>query len=166
MFKAHFARFAAYNVWANGLLYDAAADVSSEMFTRDAGAFFGSLSGTLNHIIVADRIWLRRIRGDGPEENQLDRLITDDIADLRAARQVEDERITDFVETRQEADFLADVSYHNTSGEAFMQPLNTIMAHFFNHQTHHRGQAHGILTQLAGAAPSIDLLYYIRSLED
>ncbi len=165
MFKPYFARFAAYNAWANGLIYDATAEVSADQFTGDAGAFFGSLSGTLNHMIVADRIWLRRLRGDGPEETRLDRKITDDLAELRAARRVEDDRIIDYVEAREEADFLADISYRNTSGEPFTQSLDAVMGHFFNHQTHHRGQAHAILTRLTGTAPSIDLLYYMRDLD-
>lgn len=165
MYRPNFVRFAAYNAWANGLIYDAAAEVPQDMFTRDVGAFFGSLSGTLNHIIIADRLWLRRMCGDGPVETRLDRTITDDLSELRAARLAEDARITDLVETRQEADFAADLSYHTTSGEPFTQPLNLVLAHFFNHQTHHRGQAHGILTQLSGSAPSIDLLYFLRSLD-
>lgn len=166
MYKPNFAHFAAYNAWANTLIYDAAASVSQDTFTHDIGAFFGSLSGTLNHIIIADRIWLRRMSGDGPVETQLDRRVTNDLAELRAARIAEDARIAEFVETRHEADFAADLSYHTTSGEPFTQPLNLVLAHFFNHQTHHRGQAHGILTQLSVSAPSIDLLYYLRSLDE
>ncbi|MDF1720315.1 MAG: DinB family protein [Minwuia sp.] len=166
MFKPYFMRLANYNIWANGLLYDAADQVPKDQQTEDVGAFFGSLSGTLNHIIIADRIWLRRLRGDGPEETQHDRIVSHDMAKLRAARRVEDDRVMDFVGTRQESDYAGTISYRTTSGEPFSQQLDAVLAHFFNHQTHHRGQAHDILTRLTGSAPSIDLLYYIRSLDD
>ena len=58
--KQHFMMFAAYNQWANGRIYDAAGDLSDEEFNRDTGAFFGSMMGTLNHILTADRIWMKR----------------------------------------------------------------------------------------------------------
>jgi len=165
MFKPYFRRFAAYNIWANGKLYDAAAAVSEADRTRDVGAFFGSLSGTLNHMIVADRVWLRRFLGDGPEETQLNRVITHDLAELRGLRHAEDTRITDFIASRSEADLAATFTYRNIAGHEFRQPLSETLAHFFNHHTHHRGQAHGILTHLTGKAPELDLLYYIRDLE-
>ncbi|MDF1736147.1 MAG: DinB family protein [Minwuia sp.] len=165
MFKPYFARFAAYNIWANGKLYDAAADVPAADLTRDVGAFFGSLSGTLNHMIVADRVWLRRFLGDGPEESQLNRIITHDLAELRTLRNTEDSRISGFIGSRSEADLAGTFSYRNIAGHAFEQPLSETLAHFFNHHTHHRGQAHGILTHLTGKAPELDLLYYIRDLE-
>ena len=165
MFKPYFRRFAAYNIWANGKLYDAAAAVSEADRTRDVGAFFGSLSGTLNHMIVADRVWLRRFLGDGPEETQLNRVITHDVAELRGLRHAEDSRIAQFIASRSEADLAATFSYRNIAGHEFRQPLSETLAHFFNHHTHHRGQAHGILTHLTGKAPELDLLYYIRELE-
>ncbi|MDF1732971.1 MAG: DinB family protein [Minwuia sp.] len=165
MFKPYFTRFAAYNIWANGKLYDAASAVSEADLTRDVGAFFGSLSGTLNHMIVADRVWLRRFLGDGPEERQLNRVITHDLDELRGLRAVEDDRISGFITSRSEADFAASFSYRNIAGHRFTQPLSETLAHFFNHHTHHRGQAHGILTHLTGNAPELDLLYYIRELE-
>lgn len=165
MFKPYFTRFAAYNIWANGKLFDAAATVPEVDRTRDVGAFFGSLSGTLNHMIVADRVWLRRFLGDGPEETQLSRVITHDLAELRSLRDAEDKRINDFIDSRTEADFARTFSYRNIAGHEFSQPLSETLAHFFNHHTHHRGQAHGILTHLTGKAPELDLLYYIRDLE-
>jgi len=162
MFKPYFERFAAYNIWANRRIYDAAAALPDADRTRDVGAFFGSLSGTLNHIVVADRVWLRRMRGDGPEETRLDRLITHDMTELRALRAAEDARISDFIATRTEADFAGNFSYRNIAGQPFTQPLAETLAHFFNHQTHHRGQAHGIVSHLGGTPPELDLLYCIR----
>ena len=70
--KQHFMMFAAYNRWANARIYDAAAALPEEAFKRDVGAFFGSLMGTLNHILVADRIWLKRFTGEGEAPASLD----------------------------------------------------------------------------------------------
>ncbi len=62
LFSAHGAR---YNGWANALIYAAAAEMASEDFARETGAFFGSLKGTLNHVLAADRIWMHRLTGEG-----------------------------------------------------------------------------------------------------
>ncbi len=165
MFRPYFERFAAYNIWANAKLYDAAGRMSDTDRNRDVGAFFGSLTGTLNHMIVADRVWLRRFTGSGPEETQLNRIITTDLAGLRDLRNAEDARITGFIAGCSEQDLAGPFSYRNIAGHEFRQPLSETLAHFFNHHAHHRGQAHAILTHLTGTAPELDLLYYIRDLE-
>ena len=71
--KQHFMMFAAYNQWANGRIYDAAADLNDAEFERDVGAFFGSMMGTLNHLLVADRVWMKRFSGEGDAPAPWDR---------------------------------------------------------------------------------------------
>ena len=73
--KRHFMMFAAYNAWANGQIYDAAAELTDEEFGRDVGAFFGSMVGTLNHLLVADRIWMKRFTSEGEAPKALDTII-------------------------------------------------------------------------------------------
>ncbi len=164
--KAHFSMFAAYNRWANERLYEATAKLDEIDYRADRGAFFGSLHGTLNHILVADRIWMHRFTGGGPVESRLDAILHDDLAGLTATRVDEDERIIAFVESLTEADLADIITYRTiTSPREITQPLAPALAHFFNHQTHHRGQAHCLVTQIAGndAAPSLDLIMFQRA---
>lgn len=163
--KAHFDMFAAYNRWANERLYEAAEKIDAAEYRSPRGAFFGSLNGTLNHLVVTDRIWMRRFTGEGPQQTRLDEILTDDFATLAKLREDEDQRILAWVESLSEADLERVFSYRTITSPADMrQPLAPALAHFFNHQTHHRGQAHCLLTIIAGrdAAPSLDLILFQR----
>lgn len=162
--KSHYLMFARYNRWANKLLYDAAAGLDDAQYRADRGAFFKSLHGTLNHMLVTDRIWMQRFTGEGDIYDRLNLTLFEVLADLRAAREAEDERIVGFIEARSDADFEGTFRYRRVSTpDQFEQKLAPTLAHFFNHQTHHRGQAHAILTSLEGQAPELDLLYYQRA---
>jgi uncharacterized damage-inducible protein DinB len=157
--------FAAYNRWANERLYEAAAKLSDDDYRAERGAFFGSLAGTLNHVLVADRIWMRRFTGEGPSPTRLDEILFDSLPELAAARREEDERIIGWVEGLSEAQLAGAFSYRTLTRPAnITQPLSPALAHFFNHQTHHRGQAHTLLTIAGGhdAAPPMDLIYFQR----
>jgi len=161
--KAHLQTMARYNAWANARVYGAAAELADEAYRRDVGAFFGSLHGTLNHLMVTDRIWMRRFTGEGDHPARLDAIMFDDLESLAAARRVEDARIRRYVDALTEQRLHADLDYRTTKGVAHRNPLGQLLAHLFNHQTHHRGQAHGILTALGVAQPpSLDLLGMIR----
>jgi uncharacterized damage-inducible protein DinB len=154
-------RFAQYNAWANARLYDASTALSDFERKRDVKAYFRSLHGTLNHLLVADRIWLRRITGEGPAPKRLDETLFEQFPELREAREAEDRRIIEYVSGLEAADFERVIEYGNTRGETHALPLQVILAHLFNHQTHHRGQATHILRQLGVAEPpALDLLYF------
>jgi uncharacterized damage-inducible protein DinB len=160
---AHFKMFAAYNAWANRRLYDAVAPLPDHDYRADLGAFFHSLHGTLNHLLVGDRLWMRRLTGDGPQPSHLDEILYEEFAQLRAAREAEDARIIAYVGALSEDELNGTVRYRTTRSPAEIeQPLAPLLAHVFNHQTHHRGQAHCLLTRLTGEAPSLDLLVYQR----
>ncbi len=160
--KAHFATFARYNAWANAKLLDAAAIVGEDGFAADGGAVFGSLRGTLNHLLVGDRMWLRRITGTGPEHTRLDEVPYPLLADFRSARDGEDVRIVAIVDALTGDDLAAALTYRTTSGGLSRQPLAQVLAHLFNHQTHHRGQAHVLLTRLGQPSVEMDLIYFLR----
>jgi uncharacterized damage-inducible protein DinB len=161
--KAHFDTFARYNAWANRRLYDATADLSDEDYRADRGAFFKSMRGTLNHLLVTDRIWMQRITGEGDSPDRLDAILFDELAPLRGAREAEDRRIVAHVTRLDEAQLAGVIRYRRVSTpEMFEQPLAPALAHLFNHQTHHRGHAHMILTSLGRKAPELDLLYFQR----
>ncbi len=161
--KAHFVMMARYNAWANARLYRMAVALPDPLYRRDVGVYFKSLHGTLNHLLTADRIWMRRLTGVGDHPNRLDAIVFDDLPSLTAAREQEDKRITHFVEQLTESCFEEFLDYRTLNGTPQRQTRGEILAHLFNHQTHHRGQAHAILTMLGITDPQLlDLLIMQR----
>jgi uncharacterized damage-inducible protein DinB len=160
---AHYQMFGHYNAWANNRLYDAAARLSDAQYRADRGAFFKSVHGTLNHLLATDRIWMQRFTGEGDAPSRLDAILFETFGELRAAREAEDRRIVDFVDGLDDARIAGTIKYHRVSSpEEFEQQLAPALAHLFNHQTHHRGHVHALLTGLVGEAPELDLLYFQR----
>jgi len=159
---AHFRAFAGYNAWANRRLYDATAKLPEAEYMKPRPAFFKSIHGTLNHILVADRIWLGRLEHRDPHIKSLDQILYGELAGLRVARQAEDARLIAFVDRLTEAELLGSATYKNTQGKPFTTPLAQVLAHLFNHQTHHRGQATDLLAQTGVPPPELDLIYYLR----
>lgn len=160
-FHAHFIRMADYNAWANDRLYTAVKTLSEAQLKANNGAYFDSLFGTLTHILIADRIWMFRLTGNGPNPSDLREKPFETLDELWAERQAMDARIADFVASLNEDDFPEDVHYSNTRGEAHKLARQTILTHFFNHQTHHRGQVHHMLSVEGLDPPPLDLLYFV-----
>ena len=161
----HFKMFARYNEWANRRLYEHAAAVSDVDYRAERGAFFGSVHGTLNHMLVTDQIWMRRFTGEGPTHPRLDLILHDELPALRELREAEDARIIAWIDALDDEKLAATFTYRTiTSPSDITQPLAPALAHFFNHQTHHRGQLHGLLTAIGGrdAAPILDLILFQR----
>jgi uncharacterized damage-inducible protein DinB len=164
--KAHFQMFAAYNQWANAALYGAAKLLPEVDYKRDRGAFFKSVHGTLNHILVADRIWMKRFTGEGDAPRRLDATLCEDLQKLSIEREREDQRIVDWISGMDPKGLAGRFTYVAvTDMRTISQRLAPALAHFFNHQTHHRGQAHALLTGFGLEAPSLDLIYFQRSEE-
>ncbi len=161
--KSHYTMFAGYNAWANRRLYDAAALLSDADYRAVRGAFFKSMHGTLNHLLATDRIWMKRFTGDGEAPDRLDTNLHDRLADLDAARTAFDRDIVTWINGLDEARLKGVIRYRRVSTpEEFVQPMMPALDHWFNHQTHHRGHAHMILTSLGRPAPELDLLFYQR----
>jgi uncharacterized damage-inducible protein DinB len=159
----NFRQLAAYNRWANSRLYAAALDLSEQAYRLQIGVFFGTLHGTLNHLLLTDRLWLKRLTGEADHPNQLDEILYEHRAPLTRARIVEDNRLIAVVDKYDEAALANLHSYKTTSGMPQSQVLADILLHLFNHQTHHRGQAHACLSILTGGEPpSLDLLVFQR----
>jgi uncharacterized damage-inducible protein DinB len=157
--------FAGYNAWANARIYDAASALSDADYRADRGAFFKSVHGTLNHLLVADRIWMRRFTGEGPSPTRLYEILFEDFSELRDARRAEDQRIVDYIAGLTDADLNGLFRYRTiTNPVTIEQPLAPALDHFFNHQTHHRGQVHCLLSGMLGndATPSLDLIIFQR----
>lgn len=163
--KYRYRMFAGYNAWCNERLYDAAATVADADYRADRGAFFKSLHGTLNHLLVGDRIWMRRFTGVGEQPKSLDAILYDDFAALRAARRSQDTLISRYIDRLSEDDLTRTIRYRTVvNPQPIEQALAPALDHFFNHQTHHRGQAHALLSSLLGneKTPSFDLIVYQR----
>ena len=163
MFLSHFRTLAAYNRWANIRLYDACAGLGDAARRRDRRAFFGSIHNTLNHILVGDRAWLDRVEGVDTGPVTLDRVLFNDFDALRSARTAEDDRIDRVLADMDEERIAGDLAYRNVAGEPFRTPTRLVLTHLFNHQTHHRGQVHGMLSHAGVSPPELDLIYYVRT---
>ena len=161
--KDHFEMFAAYNRWANRTVYAATRGLGDDEQNRNQGAFFGSMIGTLNHLLCADRIWMKRFTGEGDAPRALDTILHPDLNDLEMAREAEDERIIGWIGGLTDERLAANFSYTPiTNPQPVTQRLGSALSHFFNHQTHHRGQCHAILTSLGGPSLTLDLVAFQR----
>jgi uncharacterized damage-inducible protein DinB len=164
-FHDNYRFLARYNRWFNERLYDACERLPDEERQRDRGAFFGSIHRTLNHILWGDRIWLKRFAGQGadlpalpgdaawlPEGARHEMVLYADWAELRKQRAALDAAIESWID-RMPPDFpVRTLRYGNTSGVQREHPAWQALTHFFNHQTHHRGQVTTLLAQ-AGIDP-------------
>jgi uncharacterized damage-inducible protein DinB len=147
-----------YNAWANARLYRMARALSDEQYRRDVGLYFKSLHATLNHILVADLIWMHRLTGSGRLPARLNEIISDDLPALAAERRRQDERIRAYVVESSDAQFDEQWEFRTLTGVVKRQLRRETLAHVFNHQTHHRGQAHTALSLLGVPEPeSLDV---------
>lgn len=153
---------AAYNRWQNKSLFGAADGLSDQSRRELREAFFGSIHGTLNHLLWGDQIWMNRFaRTPKPTAPSIAASVGEheDWTDLKQARQAFDDVITDWANGLDQAWLDGEVSWHlSIAGREVSRPAGFLVVHFFNHQTHHRGQVHAMLTA-AGAKPKdTDLL--------
>jgi uncharacterized damage-inducible protein DinB len=159
----NFRQLADYNHWANKRIYAAALQMPDEQYRRPTGVFFNSLHGTLNHLLVTDRIWLRRLTGEGEAPSRLDAILFEDRNELARARMAEDARLQRVINAYDEADLDREIAYQNTAGVPYQQALGGILLHLFNHQTHHRGHAHACCSILTSKEPpTLDLSMFQR----
>jgi uncharacterized damage-inducible protein DinB len=161
--KPHFTLMAEYNSWANSRVFRMAGSLSEEQYRRDVGVYFKSVHRTLNHILVADLIWMHRLTGTGRMPGRLDEIIHDDLVALTEERLQQDRRILAYIAEMPDAGFEERWEYRMLNGAPVSQLRRETLAHVFNHQSHHRGQAHAALTRLGVAEPeSLDLAAMLR----
>jgi uncharacterized damage-inducible protein DinB len=170
----HYAALARYNRWMNERLYAVAAELSDEERKRDLGAFFRSVHGTLNHLLLADRAWLARFTGDADIATtvtasggrtpfrSLDQELYADFAELGAARADTDALVGTWVASLTPERLAATFVYRDRAGNRHEHPLWWAVSHFFNHQTHHRGQVTTLLVQLGRDPGVTDLVAMLR----
>jgi len=165
----HFRRYARYNAWINQSLLEASLSLPEEQQNKDLGVFFHSLTGSWNHIMVGDLLWLNRLAtifpilddaiDTWPKPTTLNQVLYPELQQLVQPRQQLDELIIQWCDFLRETDCEDRLQYHNTQEQLVVKPLPNVMQHLFNHQTHHRGQITAILSQLGGDYGATDFLF-------
>ncbi|GHD65353.1 DinB family protein [Jeongeupia chitinilytica] len=179
---AQLALMARYNAHMNARLYAAAASLSEAELMRDRGAFFGSLFATLNHLVVGDTMWLKRFAAHPasgsnnhakalapvvalPMPAGLDAIVCADLASLSERRALLDHSIGGWIGSVPQAVLAETLHYTRANGVAYSKRLGDVLLHFFNHQTHHRGQASTLLSQAGVDLGVTDLAPLIADVE-
>jgi uncharacterized damage-inducible protein DinB len=158
----HLQRMGRYNRWANRRLYAACAALEDGEFGKARPAFFRSISGTLNHLLVTDRIWLDRLLGRPHGGQRVDDQPFPQLGPLQAAREALDEEIIQATRTFPQARLDGIIAYRMmTSPTERRVPGLLCWMHLFNHQAHHRGQVHDQMSQTSTPPPSLDLIYFV-----
>lgn len=148
---------ARYNSIANQTLYDKCAELDDSEYRRQRSGSFGSIHALLNHLLLGDCIWMSRFMGGGATTPPLDTILFENFENLRSARMEQDAGIEAFFEQAKD-DFLErSLQYVNSRGKECVETPAVAVLHFFNHQTHHRGQVHVMLSQTEIKPPSLDL---------
>ncbi len=158
-----------YNQWQNSQLLEFLQALTSEELTRERGAFFGSILGTANHLLWGDWIWMSRFdKGPGPESNIHRKgggihesvYLCPDLASWLSLRKTVDTRIADWANALGDDLITGPFTWYSAAKEGDITlPYAQCIMHFFNHQTHHRGQLHKMLTETGSEAPVSDLVF-------
>jgi uncharacterized damage-inducible protein DinB len=159
--QAYVRAMADYNRWQNQSLYGAADGLSDAVRKEPRGAFFGSIHGTLNHLLWADQVWLSRLAGSPkPKVGSIPESVGmfERWEDLKRERQAFDRVIVDWAERLDASGLGGELTWFSgAAGRELTKPKWLLVAHLFNHQTHHRGQVHCLLTQLGAKPGTTDL---------
>ena len=161
---AHFSLLARYNAWATARLLDAVALLDEADYRRDAGLFFGSIHGTLNHLLVGEhQLWFVRFAEGASPKVALDHEIEPDRARLDANLRAGAARWAPLIATWPAERWNQTLDYTTTRGVAASLPFAATLAHVFNHGTHHRGQITAAVTALGQPCPELDLVYFLQA---
>jgi uncharacterized damage-inducible protein DinB len=151
---------ARYNHWQNDGLRQMVAEMPEDELRKERGAFFGSIWATLNHLLWADTIWMSRFSDVAPPQGGIGDSVgfTATKGDWDAKRFRMDGRIADWAEGLNGLDLTGDLNWYSGAlGRDMTRKKALCVLHFFNHQTHHRGQVHAMLTAVGQAPGSTDL---------
>jgi uncharacterized damage-inducible protein DinB len=172
---SHICLMATYNEWMNAKIYEAARSLPDEELSVDRKAFFGSILGTLNHLVAGDTLWLKRFAKHPanhlalgpimqlPALKSLDQLLFSNIRELSAHRAWLDQKIVEWSRSIAESDLDHALNYTSMKGVLADRSFYGLVMHFFNHQTHHRGQVTTLLSQAGVDIGDTDLVVLIPS---
>jgi uncharacterized damage-inducible protein DinB len=152
---------AQYNQEMNKHLYAHLSDMPDDKRKSDAGLFFTSIHGTLNHILLVDNLWLARINSEHYPVQSLDQELHGDFAQLRLHQKKADKRTRDFVNSLDDTELHRPVMYKSMKGEQRNFALWRVLTHLFNHQTHHRGQITAVMSRHGIDYGVTDLIYLV-----
>jgi uncharacterized damage-inducible protein DinB len=153
----HIRLLARYNRIANERLYEKCAELSDTEYRAPRAGSFGSIHALLNHILLGDRIWMSRFKGEKQPTPWLATILYDQFAELRSVRSREDAAMEEFFSAADEGFLSRTLSYTNSKGVHYTDSMLNTVLHMFNHQTHHRGQVHVMLSQTGVQPPSLDM---------
>jgi len=153
----HFQLLARYNRIANERLFAKCAELNDTEYRKPRAGSFGSIHGLLNHILLGDRRWMGLFESGERPTPLLSQILYDNFPDLQTARVREDARIESFFAGLEAAFWTRSFAYTNNQGKDYVESAHVACSHLFNHQTHHRGQVHVMLSQTPVAPPSLDL---------
>lgn len=152
-------QMASYNRWVNERLYATCAELPDDVRKRDVGAFFRSIHGTLNHLLLADRMWLSRFKGETFKITALSDELYAEFTRLREERARTDRALEDWVAALTPEDLAGELRYIGIAQPVpRCYPFWFALLHLFNHQTHHRGQLTTLLTQQGVDPGATDLI--------
>lgn len=154
-----------YNQWANSRIYNASSNLADAQLKQDRQAFFGSIHNTMNHILLADLIYRERLEKKPTTYTRLDEILYDDFAELEQAHRPNDQWYVEYcagVSSEMLDDTLSFTPVGLDNDEKFSLPLRTCLTNLFQHQIHHRGQVHNMLSQTGIEAPPVDVVLFQR----
>lgn len=158
--KDHFLLLARAGQWANRLLSDELARLTPAQWTSQSAVNFGSIQAIANHLVLADQAWLCRFGAQLPAPESVDAVPWPDFAEFRARRETTDADMLAFLRVLNPERMAGMLDYRSMSGQPCREPFALCLAHFFNHQTFHRGQMHALLGVHGIKAPNLDLIYF------
>ena len=159
---ANFQLLANFNAWANMKIFSSCKELDDTEYKKDRKAFFSSIHGTLNHLLVVDRAYISRIEGKDHGLKSLDQILYENLFQLEEARIKEDKHLVDLVNNLSKESINKEITYKGFEMDNQTYTINLVLITLFNHQTHHRGQIHNMLSQAGIRPPQIDILDFIK----
>ena len=158
----NFQLFANFNTWANKKIISSCKKLDDAEYKKDRKAFFSSIHGTLNHLLVVDRAYISRIEGKDHGLTSLNQILFVSLFQLEEARIKEDKHLVDLVNNLSKESIHKEITYQGFETGKQTYTINLILITLFNHQTHHRGQIHNMLSQAGVIPPQIDIIDFIE----
>ena len=158
----NFQLLANFNTWANTKIFSSCKKLDDTEYKKDRKAFFSSIHATLNHLLVIDKAYISRIEGKNHDLKSLDQILYENLFQLEKARIKEDKRLVDLVNNLSKESINKEITYKGFETGHQTYTINLVLITLFNHQTHHRGQIHNMLSQTGIKPPQIDIPDFIK----
>lgn len=164
-YKKHFVFQADYQHWANEVLFDSLDRLDDESRQSPQGLFFGSIHHTVDHMLLANRIWLARLRSE-PSITPSFKIIHEPVwRELKTRFQAHLREMQHWLEAQDEDFFEYELQYTSADGYRRHNWIHDILTHVMTHMAHHRGQVSAVATRLGAPVPEMDFLYYKRAMQ-